>query len=97
MKQGIISFKKDTHLIKNPVISFKKDTYLIKKTKHLEKNIFIIFSLRRIEIEPATFKKLTLKLLYFYCILQTVLLDQNFSETHLMKLLQVNNAYGWKY
>ena len=42
MKQGIISFKKDTHLIKNPVISFKKDTYLIKK-KNIWKRIFSLF------------------------------------------------------
>ena len=43
MKQGIISFKKDTHLIKNPVISFKKDTYLIKKNKTSGKEYFHYF------------------------------------------------------
>ena len=46
-------------------IIFEKDNFSLKNPKHLQKNVFIIYSPRAIKIEPATHMKIDTKLTVF--------------------------------
>ena len=46
-------------------IIFEKDNFSLKNTKHLKKNVFIIYSPRAIKIEPATHMKIDTELTVF--------------------------------
>ena len=46
-------------------IIFEKDNFSLKNTKHLKKNVFIIYSPRAIKIEPATHVKIDTELTVF--------------------------------
>ena len=46
-------------------IIFEKDNFSLKNTKHLKKNVFIIYSPRARKIEPATHMKIDTELTVF--------------------------------
>ena len=46
-------------------IIFEKDNFSLKNPKHLQKNVFIIYSPRAIKIEPATHMKIDTELTVF--------------------------------
>ena len=45
---------------------FEKDNFSLKNLKHLQKNVFIIYSPRAIKIEPATHMKIDTRLTVFF-------------------------------
>ena len=50
---------------------FKKDTSAIKNSKHMKRNVFVIYSPRHIKIEPENFRRtgyclFTLEIKWFY-------------------------------
>ena len=42
-------------------ILFEKDCRTVKDPKHLQKNVFLLYSLRKFTIEPATSEKIDKK------------------------------------
>ena len=47
-------------------ISFEKDNFCQKNPKHLQKNVFIIYSPRAVKVEPATNIKIDTKMTVFF-------------------------------
>ena len=72
-------------------IIFEKDNFSLKNTKHLQKNVFIIYSPQAIKIEPATHMKTDTEV--------TVFLPQNSKEflTSIFKGNEINKLFHGKH
>ena len=62
--------------------------------KHLQRNVFALYSPRQLEIEPATFRKTDTEITAFYLQNQRDLLHQDLEVTELMKFIMENTVCG---
>ena len=78
-------------------IMFEKINRTIKNPKHLQKNIFLLYSPRKFTIEPASNKKVDTEMTAFLLRNSKGYITSNSELTKLIKPFTGVIAYGWKY
>ena len=76
---------------------FEKDSRIAENPKHLQRNVFILYSRRTLTIELASNKKIDTEITAFYQEIQRDALLQNLELSKLMKFFTGINTYGWEY
>ena len=75
-------------------IIFKKSSWRVKESRHLKKNVFIIYSSKTVKIEPATSIKINAELVLLLPKIQKDSLHRYFEETKLMNSVVKNKVCG---
>ena len=69
----------------------------IKKSKTPTKTVFMLYSLRKFTIEPATSEKIDTELIVFLPKNSGGILHQNLKLMKLINFFMESMVYGWKY
>ena len=75
-------------------ITFEKDNKVVKNLRHLQTNVFILFSPRQFKIEPATFRKIDTEVAAFLPADSKGSLTSIFREEEIMNFFMGNTVYG---
>ena len=74
-------------------ILFKKDTASTKNSKHMKKNVFIIYSPRHIKIEPASFRRIDTEILVFLPNNSIGFITSRFNDDELKEVLNREHLF----
>ena len=78
-------------------IMFEKDSKGIKNPAYLQRNLFILYSLRKSKIKPASCIKLDTEVTAFLPTESKGFLTSKFRSDKINELFKENTVCGWKY
>ena len=78
-------------------IIFEKISRTVKNPKHLQKNVFLLYSPRKFTIEPASNKKVDTEMTAFLLRNSKGYITSNSELTKLIKPFTCVITHGWKY
>ena len=76
---------------------FEKDSKGMKNPTYLQRNVFLLYSLRKIKIEPASCIKIDTEVTAFLPAKSKGFVKSKFRNDETNDLFKENTACGWKY
>ena len=76
---------------------FEKDSKGMKNPTYLQRNVFLLYSLRKIKIEPASCIKIDTEVTAFLPAKSKGFVKLKFRSDETNDLFKENTACGWKY